>query len=144
MRNIFSLTREEFTSPDANLIRYNIYKEDILFRCQTKTSLGCHPEWGGTEDCGYLGLLNTSPFTNYISAVYIANVESERVSFQSVEAALEVQDSIQNSINIFPNPTKVIVNFSDEIIGVKIFDISGKALLQFNITRQAADISNLI
>jgi len=61
-----------------------------------------------------------------------------------VGAALEVEDSIQNSINIFPNPTKVIVNFSDEIIGVKIFDISGKALLQFNITRQAADISNLI
>ncbi|MFN3020486.1 hypothetical protein ACK1KB_05775 [Chryseobacterium sp. TY3] len=59
-------------------------------------------------------------------------------------AALEVEDSIQNSINIFPNPRKVIVNFSDEIIGVKILDISGKALLQFNITGQAADISNLI
>jgi len=36
MRNIFSLTREELTLPDANLIGYNIYKEDILLDARPK------------------------------------------------------------------------------------------------------------
>lgn len=143
MRNIYSLTWEEPALPHANLIGYNIYKEDVLFRFQTKTSLGCHPDWGGTEDCGYLEFLDLGPFTGCVSAVYEGNIESERVSFQSMGAALEVQNYIQNSKNIFPNPTKGIVNFSEEINDVKIFDISGKALLQVNTTGHSVDISNL-
>lgn len=141
--NIFGLSWGEPITPRNELIGYNIYRGNELYRFQTETSLGCNPNWGGTADCGFISYNNGYAFTGYVRAVYAGNIESEYVSFQVGGIMLDVTDPSQKQINIFPNPVKDILNFSEEVSNIRILDISGKIVKQISISEKAINLAEL-
>jgi len=52
-------------------------------------------------------------------------------------------DAKNKNINLFPNPVKDILNFSEEISNAKITDLSGKMVKQFITSGKSVDVSNL-
>jgi hypothetical protein len=109
------------------LIGYNIYRGNELYRFQTETSLGCDSRWGITDGCDFL----TNAFTVYVRAVYAGNIESEAVSYTVNGPALDAKDISLKPITIAPNPIKDNINFSEELLNIKICDLSGKILNRF-------------
>lgn len=141
--NIFGLSWGEPITPRNELIGYNIYRGNELYRFQTETSLGCNPNWGGTADCGFISYNDGYAFTGYVKAVYAGNIESEYVSFQVGGVMLDVTDPSLKPINIFPNPAKDILNFSIEVSNIRISDLSGKIVRQISTAEKAINLTEL-
>ena len=141
--NIFSLHWNEPETPHNELLGYNIYRGNELYRFQTETSLGCNPNWGGTADCGFIGYNSSYAFTGYVKAVYAGNIESEYVSFQVGGVMLGVSDPSLKPIKISPNPAKDILNLSEEVSNIKISDLSGKFVKHISTSEKSINISKL-
>jgi len=139
-RNIFSLSWQEPETPRNELIGYNIYRGNELYKFQTTTSIGCNPDWGITSGCDFV---TANPFTGFVKAVYEGNIESESVSFGVGGVMLDVTDSKLKSLSIFPNPTKNILNFSEEISNITISDFSGKVIKQIPNSEKSINVSKL-
>lgn len=137
--NIFSLSWQEPDMPHNELVGYNIYRENELYRFQTKTSLGCDSRYGVNDGCDFL----TKAFTGFVAAVYEGGEESEYISFQVGGPALSVNDVLYKPISIFPNPVKDILNLSEEVSNVRIVDISGKVVKQISTSEKSINISKL-
>ena len=56
---------------------------------------------------------------------------------------LSTNDISKANINIYPNPVKNILNFSEELSNIKITDGSGRILIQAIMPEKSLDISNL-
>ncbi len=140
--NVLSLSWQEPEIPHSNLIGYNIYRSNELYRFQTNTSLGCNPDWGVTDGCGFENY-NNGPFTGYVAAVYEGGIESEYVSFEVLGSMLGINEISLKPINIFPNPVKNILNFSEEVSNIRISDLSGKILKQISDTEKSINVSTL-
>lgn len=137
--NIFSLSWQEPETPRNELIGYNIYRGNELYRFQTETSLGCDSRWGITDGCDFL----TNAFTVYVKAVYAGNIESEAVSYTVNGPALDAKDISLKSITIAPNPIKDNINFSEELLNIKICDLSGKILKQISNSEKSINVLKL-
>lgn len=64
--------------------------------------------------------------------IYIAGIESGEV-FKIVDTSLNVEDSNQLSISMYPNPTQNLLNFNTSLLKkpldyIKIYDIHGKQI----------------
>lgn len=140
--NFYGLSWEEPESPHNELIGYNIYRENELYRFQTETSLGCNPVWG-YNDCDFIFYIDGSPFTGYVAAVYEGNIESEYISFEVEGPALNISEPSSKSLKIFPNPIKDILYFSEEVTNIKITDISGKTVKVISNKVKSINIANL-
>ena len=138
-RNIFSLYWNEPETPHNELIGYNIYRGNELYKFQTTTSVGCNPDWGVTSGCDFL----TQAFTVYVKAVYEGNVESEAISYTINGPALAANDITNSGLTIFPNPAKDILNFSEEISNITISDLSGKVVKQIYSSQKSINVSKL-
>lgn len=141
--DIFSLSWQEPKTPRNELIEYNIYRGNELFRFQTNTSLGCDSRWGINEGCDFLNYNNGSSFTGFVKAVYEGNIESQSFSFEVGGVMLDVTDSKLKSLSMFPNPAKDILNFSEEISNIKITDFSGKIIKQISTSEKSINVSKL-
>ncbi|WDF47757.1 T9SS type A sorting domain-containing protein [Chryseobacterium sp. KACC 21268] len=141
--NIFSLSWAPPATPHNNLIGYNIYRGNELYRFQTSTSLGCDSRFGISDGCGFEYYKDGGAFIGYVAAVYAGNAESEYVSFNVGGAMLYVTDSSLKPINIFPNPAKDILNFSVEVSNIKITDSSGKIVKQISTAEKAINLAKL-
>ena len=141
--NIYYLNWNQPETPHNDLIGYNIYRGNELFRFQTNTSLGCDSRFGITEGCDFLFYNGGVPFTGYVAAVYAGGVESEYVSFNVYGPALDVTDILLKPINIFPNPAKNTLNFSEELSNIRIADLTGKIVKQSYVSEKSVDISKL-
>jgi len=146
--NILSLSWEEPKMPHNTLIGYNIYRENELYKFQTKNSLGCNPNSSGppaeaTEGCGFEYYNGGGPFTGYVAAVYEGGAESEYVSFECGGALLDVTNPSLKLKNIFPNPAKDNLNFSEEVSNVTITDLSGRIVKQIPTSGKTVDVSKL-
>lgn len=141
--NIFSLSWQEPETPRNELIGYNIYRGNEFYRFQTNTSLGCDSRWGINDGCDFLNYNNGSSFTGFVKAVYDGNIESESFSFEVGGVMLDVTDSKLKSLTIFPNPAKDIINFSDEILNIRISDLSGKVIRQIPNPEKSINVSKL-
>lgn len=128
MSNIFSLTWEEPAIPHDELLGYNIYREEELYRFQTETSLGYHPLFGGDEDEDFIYYNNGDPFTGYVAAVYEGGIESEYVSFETEGTALNIINFEIEKAFIYPNPVTEELNFSEKLKNIKIIDSTGKVI----------------
>ncbi|MNK64892.1 Beta-agarase D precursor [compost metagenome] len=142
--NIFSLSWAPPATPHNDLIGYNIYRENELYRFQTNTSLGCDSRFGISNGCGFEYYKDGGAFTGFVAAVYAGNVESEYVSFNVGGATLDVTYPSLKQIKIFPNPVKDILYFSEEVSNIRIVDISGKLVRQFSILEKSINISKLV
>ena len=138
--NIFSLSWQEPETPHNELIGYNIYRGNELYRFQTTTFLRCDLRWGITDGCDFLN----NAFTVYVKAVYEGNIESEAVSYTIDGPALATNELSSKPFTISPNPAKDILNFSEELSNIKISDLSGKILKQISNPEKSINISKLI
>jgi hypothetical protein len=142
-RNIFSLSWQEPETPHNTLIGYNIYRGNELYKFQTTTSVGCNSDWGVISGCDFLNYNNGGSFTGSVKAVYEGNIEAESFSFEVGGVMLDVTDSKLKLLSIFPNPTKNILNFSEEISNITISDFSGKIIKQIPNSEKSINVSKL-
>jgi hypothetical protein len=139
---IFGLYWDEPESPHDELIGYNIYAEDQLYKFQVETSMGCNPEFGAYEDCDFVGSNGGSPFIGYVAAVYEGGIESEYVSFEVEGELLNTKEVASEKLNIYPNPVQNTIYFSGKAFEISIFDLNGK-LLQSISEADCIDVSYL-
>lgn len=154
MNNYFQLSWEEPAQPHNELLGYNIYRNNELYRFQTETSLYYLYSWvyGLVYNCGAEFLLHdnqqqayTDGFDIHVTAVY--NQEPAESNYlqtvHSFGAALNTANFTQEKALLFPNPTNGVLtigNLNVEKIG--IYDISGKEIKVFAPTTQI-DLSDL-
>ncbi|TDX84894.1 T9SS type A sorting domain-containing protein [Epilithonimonas xixisoli] len=137
--NIFSLSWAPPATPHNDLIGYNIYRGNELYRFQTNTSLGCDSRSGINDGCDFL----THAFIVNVKAVYEGNIESDAVSYTINGPALGTKEFSSKSFTTFPNPVKDILNFSEEITDFKITDSSGKIIEQMSSSGKSINVSKL-
>lgn len=139
--NQFILEWDEPEQPHDELIGYNIYRGDELYKFQTKTSIGCVSNPMGQEnECEFLGV---ESFTGYVAAVYKDGTESAYVQFVSNGPLLNTKEVLLKSTAVFPNPVKNLLNFSQEVNNLTITDVSGKLIKQITINNKSVDLSQL-
>lgn len=154
MHNYFQLSWEEPIQPHNELLGYNIYRNNELYRFQTETTLYnlYTSVYGFVYNCGADFLLHdnqlqayTDGFDIHVTAVY--NQEPAESNYlQTVHsdgAALTTAYFTQEKAILFPNPTSgelTIGNLNLEKIG--IYDISGKEMKVFAPTTQI-DLSDI-
>ena len=154
MHNYFQLNWEEPAQPHNELLGYNIYRNNELYRFQTETSLYYQYSWvyGFVYNCESDFLLYdnqqqayTDGFDIHVTAVY--NQEPAESNYlqtvHSYGAALTTANFTQERALLFPNPTSgelIIRNLNLEKIG--IYDISGKEIKVFAPTTQI-DLSDV-
>ena len=145
MQNYFTLGWAKPEMPHNEIIGFNIYSGSNLYKFQNESSfvLSCNPDFGQNADCSFLTTNNGYAFTGYIAVVYEGNIESEHIPFSVGGVALDVNDIQSKPINIFPNPVKDILNFSEEVSNIKITDLSGKIVNQISDSEKSINISKL-
>ena len=152
MHNFFQLNWDEPLQPHNELIGYNIYRNDELYRFQTERTLYniYTPLYGFVSNCDVDFLLypnqpNESEFDIHVTAVYNPG-PIESIFLQTVHcygAALTTTNFIREKAVVFPNPTNGLLNIG--IINLEkiiVYDISGKVISVF-APKSQIDISNL-
>ena len=142
--NYFILEWEEPVMPHDDLIGYNVYREDDLYRFQEETSL-YNLEEGSNCETSFLFYEDGSPFYVHVTAVYNPDaVESTYTQTVLVDGfALNVLDINQNATILFPNPTTGVLNIENKNIDkINVLDLSGKVISEIDVKPQI-DVSQL-
>jgi Secretion system C-terminal sorting domain len=145
----FELNWEEPAQPHNELIGYNIYRNNELYRFQTETSLyNLYSDvYGFVSNCSteFLGYADGSGFDIHVTAVYnLGQTESNYLqTAHSYGLVLNNNNFIHDKALIFPNPTNGILNIGNENLEkIVVYDISGKVVSKFAPNSQI-DLSNL-
>ena len=145
----FQLNWDEPALPHNELIGYNIYRNNELYRFQTETSLyNIYTEiFGFVSNCSteFLAYNDGSGFDIHVTAVY--NPGQTESNFLQTEycygLVLNNNNFNQNKALIFPNPTNGILNIGNENLEkILVYNISGKLVSEFAPIEQI-DLSNL-
>ncbi|MEZ4881840.1 MAG: T9SS type A sorting domain-containing protein [Flavobacteriaceae bacterium] len=78
--------------------------------------------------------------------VLIADQKSDTIAWYENKTIIGIEENQLNNLNIYPNPTKGLVFISSKtetIIGITVFDVLGKKVLQLEGNIQQVDISSL-
>ena len=149
MHNLFELSWDEPTQPHNELVGYNIYRDNELYRFQTEKTLYYlyTPLFGYvSNDTGaFLLYGNGSGFEIHVTAVYNpGQIESNYLqTVYSSGAALNTNNFTQGKSVIFPNPTDGMLNIENENLEkIVLYDISGKIISEFAPVSQI-DLSTL-
>ena len=142
--NYFTLAWDEPILPHNELVGYNVYRENELYRFQIENSL-YNLEQG--SNCGEDFLLYGigEPFLVHVTAIYNPNqIESTFTETVLVKGALLTIPDFENTNAIlYPNPTDGILNIGNENLSkILIFDISGKIINEFK-PQSTIDLSNI-
>ena len=153
--NFFQLNWDVPFEPHNELIGYNVYRNNELFRFQTETTLFNYyaPLYGVVSNCGGENFLLADnlgqPFLNeieiHVTAVYNpGQIESEYLQTVFDEGLLLSSNSIaEEKVILFPNPTKGLLNIGNlNFEKIIIYDISGKVIKKFDATTQI-DLSDM-
>ncbi len=125
---IFVLYWDEPELPHDELIGYNIYAEDQLYKFQVGTSMNCYPDFGAYEDCDFVSSNGGNPFIGYVAAVYEGGMESEYVSFEVEGELLNIKESRSAQVKIYPNPVQKTLHFGEKVFEISLFDLNGKII----------------
>ena len=142
--NYFILEWEGPAMPHEDLIGYNVYREDDLYRFQEETSLFNLVE-GSNCETDFLFYNDGSPFYAHVTAVYNPDaIESTYTQTVMVDGlALNVVDVNQYSPIIYPNPTTGILNIENKNIDkIIVLDLNGKFIRELEAKPQI-DVSQL-
>lgn len=144
--NYFELNWEEPASPHDELIGYNIYRENDLYRFQTETSL-YNLEQG--SNCGVDFLLYNGNggdgFYVHVTAVYNPGpVESSYSETIYVEGAMiNVDDHKKQRAIVYPNPTNGILFIENtDLKKIVVYNLSGQKIKELAPQSQI-DLSNI-
>jgi hypothetical protein len=154
-RNFFQLNWEEPAQPHDELIGYNVYRNNELFRFQTETTVYNYdtPLYGIVTNCDGESFLSADnmgqPFLSginiHVTAVYNSGLESDYLQNIFDEGLLLSTSSFtKEKAILFPNPTKGFLNIGNlDIETIIICDISGKVIREFEAAPQInlSDIS---
>ena len=142
--NYFELKWEEPEAPHDELIGYNIYRGDELYRFQTENSL-YHLEEGSNCDIDFLFYNEGEGFLAHVTAVYNpGQVESDYTETVEIEGPLlSNKDIKQEKPILYPNPTTGILNIENVTVNkILIYDLSGKLISKLSSQHQI-NVSNL-
>ncbi len=128
--NYFQLSWDEPDSPHDEIIGYNIYAGDELYRFQTENSLY---NLEGSSNCGidFLLYYGGAEFLAHVTAVYnpgpVESGYTETVLIQG--AAIKVADYEYSKAAIFPNPSSGIIHIENQDIQtIQIYNIAGQKI----------------
>jgi type IX secretion system substrate protein len=148
MHNLFELKWDEPLQPHNNLLGYNIYRNNELYRFQTETSL-YHlyvDLYGYVENCSedFLMYGEGEGFDIHVTAVYEGQVESDYLQTFHDDGLLLVTAGFANEKAVlYPNPTKGILNIGNKNLkNIVVYDVSGKIIKAFAPESQI-DLSSL-
>lgn len=133
MHNYFELLWEEPATPHDELIGYNVYREQELFRFQTENSL--HNLYLGSN-CGE-GFLtygdNPNGFEAHVTAVYAGGTESDYIQTAWISPpALKNESFEKQQAALYPNPTSGLLNIDyPNPTQIIVCDVSGKKVREF-------------
>lgn len=147
--NFFQLNWEAPAQPHNDLIGYNIYRNDELYRFQTDTTLyNMFTEvFGIVTNCGEEFLIygNGNGFDIHVTAVYNPD-QTESNYLQTAYcfgAALGNTNFKYEKAILYPNPTSGFLNIGNtDLEKIAVYDFSGKLVLAFSPNSQI-DLSNL-
>jgi hypothetical protein len=153
--NFFELSWDEPAQPHDEILGYNIYRNNELYRFQTERTV--YNFWtqiqGIVSNCGneqFLAQDNQGqPYTAgidlHVTAVYNpGQIESGYLqTYFDGGLLLPTTDFTQKKAILFPNPTNGILNIEIENLKkILVYDISGKLISEFAPNAQI-DLSNL-
>lgn len=141
--NIFSLYWEEPEVPHDDIIGYNIYRNDELYRFQTEIGIGCYPQGGQYEDCVFLDYNDGNSFTGYVAAVYEDGIESDYISFEVGGVLLNIVEMKKGETKLYPNPVANILKFSGKLSHISLFDAKGIQVISVEKSVEELNVSNL-
>jgi hypothetical protein len=153
--NFFELNWNEPAQPHGELIGYNIYRNNELYRFQTENTIYniFTPLYGVVSNCNGETFLmfdnNSQPYPNGIeirvNAVYNPG-EIESANSETLFDAgllLSAAGFEYKKTSLFPNPTKGILNIaSSNIEKIVVYSISGKLINEYPAASQL-DLSGL-
>ena len=145
--NYFELAWNEPETPHDELIGYNVYRENELYRFQTETVLN-------DSNCGVDFLLygNGEGFYAHVTAVYNpGGVESDYTETVWVGGAMiGITDYTTQKATLYPNPSHGILNIRlntplAEPLAMTVFDVLGKRVYStsLNTDNSTLDLSFL-
>ena len=145
MHNIYQLTWEEPALPHNELLGYNIYRNDELYRFQTETTLYYvySQIFGGyvTNDSGAFllyfngGQSNPQEFDMHVTAVYNpGSLESDYLQTEYCFGAALGTTALQSEKVVFyPNPTHGLLHIGNQGVQKSVlYDASGKIVGSFD------------
>ena len=141
--NYFILEWEEPAQPHDELIGYNVYRENELYRFQTENSL-YNLEDDSNCEVEFLLFNEGQPFYAHVTAVYIRDIESDYTEDVLVDGAvLNINENNEQKAILYPNPTRGILNIENkELLNIQVFDLTGRLIKQYNPSTQI-DLSNI-
>lgn len=132
--NYFNLSWDEPQAPHNDLIGYNIYREDELYRFQTEPGLYNLPD-GANCDLDFINYgIPGEGFYVYVMAVYEPDqTESEPAQvFVENDLYISTEEYYNNQVLFYPNPTENILNIKHQNLDkITIFDVAGKIIKEF-------------
>lgn len=152
--NFFQLNWEEPALPHDELIGYNIYKNNELYRFQTETTLYNFwtPVYGIVTNCdgeSFFFQNDGYPYENgieiHVTAVYNpGQIESGYLeSFFDPGLLLTTKSFTEKKAVLFPNPTNGILNIEIENLEkIVVYDVYGKKVNEF-VPNKQIDLSDL-
>lgn len=152
--NFFELYWDEPLQPHNELIGYNIYRNNELYRFQTESSLYNFYSvlYGYVSNCEQDFLIYFNPieqnygeFEIHVTAVYNpGHIESNYLQTTHCYGfALNTNNFNQEKVLLFPNPTNGLLNIENiNLEKIIIYDISGKEVKQVAPNSQI-DISTI-
>lgn len=152
-QNFFELTWEEPAQPHDELLGYNVYRNNELYRFQTEMTIYNYwtPLYGIVTNCGGESFFNANDgeyfddgFEVYVTAVYAGPIESAYTQTVFIEGLLLGNKQFTpKKVFVYPNPTSGIINIgSENLEKIIVYDISGKIVRELAPTSQI-DLSNL-
>jgi hypothetical protein len=143
--NYFDLHWDEPALPHGELIGYNIYRGDELYRFQTGNDLYFLEQGSNCgEDFQYYN--NMHGFSAHVTAVYNpGQLESSYTQTVAVgPPALKTVGFEKQKAVLYPNPTKGILNIANtDLNRILIYDISGKKIREVGPQLQI-DLSDVL
>lgn len=147
--DFFELTWDQTAEPHSELIGYNIYRNNELFRFQTDVGLYniYSPVYGFISNCSteFLDYDGGNGFDIHVTAVYNPGpTESDYLqTAHCLGLVLKNTDFKQQKAILFPNPTNGILNIGNENLEkILMYDVSGKMVGEFAPEVQI-NVSNL-
>ena len=147
MHNIFQLNWDEPDLPHNELIGYNIYRENELYKFQTENTLYyLYSSLGYITNCGedFLFYNTGEAFVGHITAVYNSGqVESTYIeTFDCSGFALDNKQFENQKAILFPNPTNGTLNIGNKNLNkIIIYDFTGNKIKEWKSESQI-DLSN--
>lgn len=142
--NYFDLHWDAPATPHSELIGYNIYRENDLYRFQTGNNL-YYLEQGSNCPSDFQDFNNGLGFYAHVTAVY--NPEQVESTYTETiyinPGALQIDEFIGQKTILYPNPTNGILNVENQNLNkILIFDFSGKKVKELEPKSQI-DLSDI-